>query len=605
MAEPLAGAPPRSRSLVLLLTMALVGGLLAVVTPPPVAHAAGTVLFENSFGYNTIAGGAGTGTVAPLPTSTSGTNVACLTASGNSTGTPIKSCTSSTDTAGNGKLRLTAATSNQIGAFFGATSFPTSNGLDVTFNTYQYGGSQADGMSFVLAAVDPTNPAPPTTIGPSGGSLGYSPNGGINGLANGYLGVGLDVFGNYSSPSFQGSGCTTTTNMTAQVSSAVAIRGPGNGTVGYCGLSTTYNGTTTSKVTLRTTGTTRSTAVPVQVLINPGTTTLTALNKETVAPGTYKVLVTPVNGTQKTLSGPLPVVPTSLYTSSSYLNASGYPKQLAFGFIGSTGGSNDFHEAGPVRVATMNAVAQLGVSSTSYVAASPAAGDPVNYVVTPAVQATGVDVTRPISMTQIVPTGVKPVGAFGSGWTCQPPSGQTVTCTTTGSSFSAGTTLPVVTVVGIVTGSGVTASTVQNGSTSAVSSENANPATATVTTPGALPPAPSGITLSPDNGAPAGGGAVTISGSNLSGATAIEIGTTGEQQAGTPVVLLPCSGTTTTSCFTVSGSTLVVASWPARSGTGTVRATVVTTGEAGSAAYDYAARPPPPRRPRPASPAPR
>ena len=102
-------------------------------------------------------------------------------------------------------MRLDRGAANQIGAIYGATSFPTSSGLDVTFNTYQYGGNAADGMSFVLAAVDPANPVAPAAIGQGGGSLGYSPYGGVAGLPNGYLGVGLDVYGNYSSTGFQGS----------------------------------------------------------------------------------------------------------------------------------------------------------------------------------------------------------------------------------------------------------------------------------------------------------------------------------------------------------------------------------------------------------------
>ena len=578
------------RSLPLLLSVVLLSGLLAVVDPVR-AFAAGTVLFQNAFINRTVDG---TGTVT-TPTSPSGTNAACLTASGNTSTGPLTSCTSSTDTQGSGKLRLTRGVANQIGAVYGATSFPTSSGLDVTFNTYQYGGTGADGMSFVLAAVDPANPVAPTAVGQGGGSLGYSPYGGIAGLPNGYLGVGLDVYGNYSAPSWQGSGCTSATNINAAAAGAVVVRGPGNGTTGYCGLSTSYTGSSTSRVTLRASSRAAS-VVPVEVLVNPGTTAFTADSGVSVSAGTYKVVFTPVGGTQRTLTGTLPTVPASLYSSSSYVNANGYPKQLAFGFIGSTGGSYDFHEASDVKVVTFNAVAQLAVSSTSYVAASPAAGDPVNYVVTPSVQS-GVDVNRAITMTQTVPAGVTPAGAYGTGWTCADPSGQTITCTSTATSFTNGTTLSPINVVGIVTGSSVTASTVQNGSTSAVSSENANPATATTTTAGTRPTAPSGISLSPASGSTSGGGTVTISGSNLTAATAIEIGTTAEQQAGTPVVLLPCSTTITTSCFRVSGSTLVVSSWPARAAPATVGVRVVTLGVQGSATYTYASRPGTPAAP--------
>ena len=49
----------------------------------------------------------------------------------------------------------------QEGGVFASTSVPTSQGLDVTFNSYQYGGTGADGMAFVLAAVNPANPVIP------------------------------------------------------------------------------------------------------------------------------------------------------------------------------------------------------------------------------------------------------------------------------------------------------------------------------------------------------------------------------------------------------------------------------------------------------------
>ena len=62
----------------------------------------------------------------------------------------------------------------QEGGVFASTSVPTSQGLDVTFNSYQYGGNGADGLAFVLAAVNPANPVIPSAIGQPGGALGYS-----------------------------------------------------------------------------------------------------------------------------------------------------------------------------------------------------------------------------------------------------------------------------------------------------------------------------------------------------------------------------------------------------------------------------------------------
>ncbi|MEU5692378.1 fibronectin type III domain-containing protein [Actinosynnema sp. NPDC020468] len=579
------------RALPLAVVITLLAAVTSVVTPGT-ARAAGTTLFDNSFANSTVNG---TGTVT-VPTPVSGVNAACLTAVGNLTTGPLLSCVGTTDTAGNGKLRFTSAVATQIGGVYGKTSFPTSNGLDISFNSYQYGGSGADGISFVLAAVDPANPAPPTAIGPQGGSLGYSTSSGLVGLTNGYLGIGLDVYGNYSSPSFQGSGCTSVpSTISAAVAGAIVVRGPGNGTVGYCGLTTTYSGTAASKLTLKA-ATRAASVVPVQVLINPTTLTYTSPSGVSVSGGTYKVVATPVGGTAKTLSGTLPSVSSSLYPSASYLNASGVPKQLAFGFIGSTGGVTDVHEIGNVKALTFNPVPQLAIDTTSYAQATVTAGGPVTYKVTPSVLA-GADETQAVSVTQTVPTGVAPQGAYGTGWVCATPVGQSVTCTTSATSFANGTTLPDITVVGIATTT-ITAATVQSGSPTTVSSADGNPATDSATTAGTLPATPTVTAVTPSAGSTAGGGAVTVTGTNLGTATAIEIGTTTEQQGGTPVTLFPCVGTATTNCFTItSGTTLVIPSMPGRSSAAQVTVTAVTQGLAASAPYTYASAPATPAAP--------
>ncbi|TDW24390.1 DUF7507 domain-containing protein [Kribbella kalugense] len=582
--------PRRSRPLILALTLALLCTTLAIVTTST-AGAAGTVLFENLFNNRTVDG---TGTVT-VPSSTNGTNVACLSAAGNSATLPLLSCAGSADLQGFGKLRLTNSTTNQVGGVFGQTSFPTSNGLDVTFTSYQWGGNNADGIAFLLAAVDPANPASATRIGPSGGSLGYSPAGSIGGLPNAYLGVGLDVFGNFSATAFQGTGCTNAPNITSTTPGAVVVRGPGNGLAGYCGLTTTSDGTTASKVILRAAIRAVS-AVPVQVLINPTGAAFTSDSGVTVAAGTYKVVVTPVGQPTKTLTGPLPSVAAGLYPSSSWLGTNGVPKQLSFGFVGSTGSVTDVHEISAVKVLTFNPVPQLAVSTTSYTATSSQPGDPVTYRVASSVLA-GADENNPISVTQTVPAGVVPVGAYGNGWTCAAAVGQSISCTTTAGSFAAGTVLPPITVVAIVIGSNVTSALVQSNSTVRASSADASPGTDTTATGGTLPSAPSGLTVVPAIGSIAGTNSLTISGANITAATAIEIGTTAQQQAGTPTVLLPCSGAPAAGCFTVSGGNLVVSSMPARSAAATVSVTVVTSGVASAASYVYADRPVAPAKP--------
>ena len=64
-----------------------------------------------------------------------------------------------------------------------------------------YGGTGADGLTFFM--FDGATPA--FTTGASGGSLGYAQKtraggGGLDltGVPNGYFGLGIDLFGNYS-----------------------------------------------------------------------------------------------------------------------------------------------------------------------------------------------------------------------------------------------------------------------------------------------------------------------------------------------------------------------------------------------------------------------
>ena len=161
-------------------------------------------------------------------------NGACLTA-GNGTGT-IPACVGLSyysgktlvggangtlpDAVGQGALRLTngdnSATgsgsgTNQTGAVVSNFTFPSNQGLNVTFTTVTYGGNNyngtgADGISFflmdALTASGGANPAS-NGAGALGGSLGYScsnVNSQYDGVVRGYVGIGIDEFGNFSNP---------------------------------------------------------------------------------------------------------------------------------------------------------------------------------------------------------------------------------------------------------------------------------------------------------------------------------------------------------------------------------------------------------------------
>ena len=563
----------RAAAIVLLISGTAVGMTVAA----PSAFASGTVLFSQPFHDNTVDGPAGS---VSLPAAPSGTNAACLSAAGNATANPLASCPSATDPQGSGKLRLTSNALAQEGGVFASTSVPTSQGLDVTFNSYQYGSSATggDGIAFVLAAVNPADPQTPTTMGQPGGSLGYSAkNATTPGLTDGYLGVGIDAFGNFSNK-FEGTGCTDPANIAGPMAGEVVVRGPGNGTVGYCAVQSSAATATSQKLTLRA-STRAASVVPVEVVFNPGSASVTTPSGLVVPAGDYDVHFTPVGGTARNMVGALPVVPAGLYPAS-WVNANGIPKQLAFGWVASTGAAFDFHEIDNVVVTTLNPVPQLAVSQTSYSAATLTPGSPVTYTV--AASSSGAAENLPVTVTETLPSGVVPVGASGTGWVCGAPSGQQISCTNSTSPFTSGT----ITVNGVVTSGTVTPALIQSATSVVASSSDGSPGTSSSAPAGTVPAAPVVIAVTPVNGPAGGGNDVTVTGTNLGGATAIEIGTTAEFAAGTPATVVVCSSPAP-GCFTVSsGISLDISAMPAHVA-GSVTVKIVSLGISGSGSYTY------------------
>ena len=158
------------------------------------------------------------------PCMTAGTATNNTSASSN-----IPGCNSSTpDAAGSGSLRLTPAQNYVNSAILSKKTFPTNQGLDVTFTTYTYGGDSggtahagADGMSFFMsdgalgAQVGGVN-----NLGGNGGALGYSCSNGNNvfdGIEGAYLGLGMDEYGN-----FLNNGDNTSTGIPAQLAASAA-----------------------------------------------------------------------------------------------------------------------------------------------------------------------------------------------------------------------------------------------------------------------------------------------------------------------------------------------------------------------------------------------
>ncbi len=113
------------------------------------------------------------------------------------------------DAVGKGALRLTNGDFKvdgnngdyKTGAVVSDFTFASNKGIQVTFTTVTYGGDNlsghgADGISFFL--MDGANSP---SVGGLGGSLGYSCSNGndtYDGVAGGYIGIGIDEYGNFS-----------------------------------------------------------------------------------------------------------------------------------------------------------------------------------------------------------------------------------------------------------------------------------------------------------------------------------------------------------------------------------------------------------------------
>jgi len=405
-------------------------------------------------------------------------NAACLTEGGTPTSTSaIPQCQGASDTGDTGSLRLTTNTSLQLGTVFFANSVPTQRGLVVRFDTYQYNagcapsgetagvfaGGQcqgADGIGFILAAANPADPQPPSTGGNLGGALGYGPlpkdgysstepTSPLPGIPGGYLGVGLDVYGNYLNPQYN---LGTQANWDSNTSNAstpcaltsplppetfpeeVTVKGPGNDLTGYCPIVSTYSSSNAGSGFMldQPFATTRpTTPVQVEVALNPGASSVSIAGLDSttlsVPAGDFLVQFLPYayDASPQTLEGTLPqLTQANNYEGvpQSWVDPStGLPYQLTFGFTGSTGGAVEVHEITNVTAETISAKAPtLGLNVTDNTNHVMTVGIPTTFTFTPSVAASGGTESDALSLTGTFPSGITPdlAAASGMGWTC-------------------------------------------------------------------------------------------------------------------------------------------------------------------------------------------
>ncbi|MFN3018900.1 DUF6701 domain-containing protein [Vibrio coralliilyticus] len=122
----------------------------------------------------------------------------------------------------NNRLRFTQALVDQATSSTYQRLFPAKDNLvEIEFDHFAYGGSGADGIAVVLSDALVTPKA-----GAFGGPLGYGFKPNEPGFAGGWLGIGIDEYGNFSAQGGEGSD-------PGQRRQSVALRGSGSNETGY------------------------------------------------------------------------------------------------------------------------------------------------------------------------------------------------------------------------------------------------------------------------------------------------------------------------------------------------------------------------------------
>ena len=229
----------------------------------------------------------------------------------------------------NGALRLTDASGNVATVANLLLQFPgAENRIEVEFDYYAYNGSGADGIAVTFSDASVT-PVP----GSFGGALGYAQrNNGTPGFAGGWLGVGIDEYGNFSNANEGKSGGS------GFARDAVALRGSGSGQTGYNFLTST--GTLTP-------GVDQSGATPA-----PGHRYRIAVDHTMGGREAY------VSVERDTGSGYVQIVPPfDIYAvNPTQVNV---PTNWVVSFTGSTGGATNIHEIENLSICAAQPIAPL------------------------------------------------------------------------------------------------------------------------------------------------------------------------------------------------------------------------------------------------------
>lgn len=236
---------------------------------------------------------------------------------------------------GDSRLRLTDTGGNEATFAQLKRTFPgAGNKIVLEIDYFAYGGSGADGI-----AVTFSDSAISSTTGGFGGSLGYARNGVNDGFGGGWLGIGLDEYGNFPNPTEGRLGYPAGWIAPAPANVAagfyktnVSIRGSGSGQTGYNLLANTGVLATPVAPAVGAAG-----ATPYRYRFtidhSNGVNAWVTVERDTTATGTAYQTLVPTFDVKAANSGQVAVPPSWLIS-----------------FTGSTGGATNFHEFKQVRV---------------------------------------------------------------------------------------------------------------------------------------------------------------------------------------------------------------------------------------------------------------
>jgi len=325
------------------------------------------------------------------------------------------------DVPGQGALRITTSNTGQSAFAFYDYDIPSGQGLVITFDYFSYGGqetgnppSEGDGITFFLFNGQETNPSP----GAFGGSLGYAQRTDVAnrpGLTQGYVGVGLDEYGNFANDGEgRGAGCTTQspfgTTVDNRVLDSVTVRGSGNGTQGYCFLGNSGNLEQQF-----------GQGIDVPNLMGPNRDPARRRVRVILTPNNQVSVEIDFSGIGNNFQQVFP--PTSLNTPDQ----APLPTSFNFGFASSTGEATNIHEIRNLRITTVIEAPEPDLEITKSHIGNFVAGGTGEYTLT--VRNVGNGPTYgPTTVTDTLPEGFSFESFTGDGWNCSENPPGTVTC---------------------------------------------------------------------------------------------------------------------------------------------------------------------------------